>query len=253
MRDGSFRVIGSGSSGNGYILTAGNDVLLIELGCRYESIVETLDYKISNIKGAIISHTHGDHLSKRTCEKIVERGIKVYGTRCEVMGRDEYKPFLTHLLYPKMINHIGNFKVMPLSVPHGTDCFAYVIDHPAIGRCLFATDMSDFPYVVKDVRHLFVEANYADEYVWDNVSKGDMRSQPDKHMEIGHTINIIRRLKANTQGADSLMDCVLLHLSSGNANPSVFKQRVIKEVPLKESQVFIAEKGLSIDLYKDEY
>lgn len=253
MKDGELIVIGSGSSGNAYILKAGDDVLLLELGCKYEHIIEALEYRIDNVAGALISHTHGDHLSKRTCKKMVERGIKVYGTRCDVMEREEYRPFLTHLLYPKMVNHIGNFSVMPLKVPHGTDCFAFVIDHPNIGRCLFATDMSDFPYVVKDIRHLFIEANYSEAYVMDNASRGEMRSQPDKHMEIGRTINVAKRLIANTEGGDSLMTCVLLHMSQGNGNPVEFKQRIIKEVPLHEDKVFVAEKNLCVYLQKDEY
>ena len=253
MKDGELIAIGSGSSGNAYILKAGDDVLLLELGCKYENIVNALEYRIDNVAGALISHTHGDHLSKRTCKKMAERGIKVYGTRCDVMEREEYRPFLTHLLYPKMVNHIGNFSVMPLKVPHGTDCFAFVIDHPNIGRCLFATDMSDFPYVVKDIRHLFIEANYSEAYVMDNASRGEMRSQPDKHMEIGHTINVAKRLIANTEGGDSLMTCVLLHMSQGNGNPVEFKQRIIKEVPLHEDKVFVAEKNLCVYLQKDEY
>ena len=253
MEDGSLKVIGSGSSGNAYILKAGDDVLLLELGCKYESIIEALNYKIGNVQGAIISHTHGDHLSKKTCMKMIERGVKVYGTMCEVMERDEYKPYLTHLLYPKMVNHVGNFKVTPLPVPHGTDCFAYVIEHEKIGKCLFATDMSDFPYVVKDVKHCFIEANYSEGYVWDNASRGEMKSQPDKHMEIGHTINIIKRLKANTIGGDSMMTCVLLHLSQGNANPIEFQERVAKEAMMEKSHVFIAQKDLFVDLQKDEY
>ena len=253
MKDGELIVIGSGSSGNAYILKAGDDVLLLELGCKYEHIIEALEYRIDNVAGALISHTHGDHLSKRTCKKMVERGIKVYGTRCDVMEREEYRPFLTHLLYPKMVNHIGNFSVMPLKVPHGTDCFAFVIDHPNIGRCLFATDMSDFPYVVKNIRHIFIEANYSACYVMDNASRGEMRSQPDKHMEIGHTINIIRRMKANSDKGDSLMTCVLLHLSQSNGNPNEFRERVAKEVPLKKNNVFVAEKELFVDLQKEEY
>ena len=253
MEDGELKVIGSGSRGNAYILKAGDDVLLLELGCKYEHIIEALGYRIDNVVGAVISHTHGDHLSKSTCEKMVERGIKVYGTRCDVMEREEYRPFLTHLLYANMFNHIGNFRIMPLKVPHGTDCFAYVIDHPKIGRCLFATDMSDFPYNVSNVKHLFIEANYSEGYVMDNASRGEMRSQPDKHMEIGHTINIIKRLKGKTIGGDSLMTCVLLHLSQGNANPIEFRERVAEEVPMEKSRVFVAEKNLCIYLQKDEY
>ena len=253
MEDGRLEVIGSGSHGNSYILTCGEDKLLIELGCPYDDIMARLDYDLTHVQGALISHTHGDHLSKRVAKKMIDRGVKVYGTICDAMTKEDVADCFTHLLTPKMQNNIGNFKVMPLPVPHGTDCFAYIIIHKSVGRCLFATDMSDFPYNVRMVKHLFIEANYSYGYAMDNASRGEMRSQPDKHMEINDTINVIKRLKDSSEAKDGIQTCVLLHLSNSNANAKEFKDMVCREVGLRDSTVYVAMPTLSIPLYNDEY
>ena len=57
----SLSVIGTGSSGNGYILTCGKDKLIIECGMPLERVLERLDYDISGVCGVIVTHVHGDH------------------------------------------------------------------------------------------------------------------------------------------------------------------------------------------------
>ena len=50
------RVIGSGSSGNAYILQCNNETLLIELGMAWKNILKGLNYKIDDVAGCIVSH-----------------------------------------------------------------------------------------------------------------------------------------------------------------------------------------------------
>ena len=50
------RVIGSGSSGNSYILKCKNETLLIELGMPWSDILKGLNYKIDDVAGCIVSH-----------------------------------------------------------------------------------------------------------------------------------------------------------------------------------------------------
>ena len=55
------KVLASGSSGNSYIYEVDNEILLIELGINFKDIKKALDFDLSNVKGAIITHSHGDH------------------------------------------------------------------------------------------------------------------------------------------------------------------------------------------------
>lgn len=53
-------VIGTGSSGNTYILEA-NDYqqLIIDCGCPLKEVKKKLNFHLSDIAGVIVSHAHG--------------------------------------------------------------------------------------------------------------------------------------------------------------------------------------------------
>ena len=51
--------LGSGSSGNAYILECENESLLIECGISWDKILKGLNYKLSNVVGVCVSHAHG--------------------------------------------------------------------------------------------------------------------------------------------------------------------------------------------------
>lgn len=246
--DGLLVVVGSGSSGNSYILDANGKQLIIEIGCPYESIVRSLDYDISRVCGAIVSHRHGDHLNLNTLSKFNERGISVYGNSDVV---DASNGIVLQLGKKTKIGGDGGFTIQALDVPHNVPCSAFVIDNDSLGRCVFATDLSFFQYYVKHVKHLFIEANYAYDYVIENSLNNEMGSHPENHLEISDTIEVAKRIKKLSDYGDSIMTCVLLHMSESNGNGADFVKRVKEEAKLRS--VYLAEKNLRIPLYRDEY
>ena len=142
---------------------------------------------------------------------------------------------------------IGNFIVQPIPVDHSCECYAFLIENKNIGRLVFATDCSLFPYKIKNVHHFFIEANYSDDIAIDNMCNGfDNRSSSNHHLEINDTIEALKR-----NYSSSLQTICLLHLSSGNSNANEFKQRVKDELGF--SNVYVADKGLTINLDKDEF
>lgn len=52
------KVIGSGSSGNSYILETETSALCIEAGVRFSEVKKALDFNVSKIRGVLISHEH---------------------------------------------------------------------------------------------------------------------------------------------------------------------------------------------------
>lgn len=52
------KVVGSSSKGNSYIIETSNGSLILELGCKWNEVLEMLDYKIGNVSGVLISHAH---------------------------------------------------------------------------------------------------------------------------------------------------------------------------------------------------
>lgn len=50
--------IASGSQGNMYVLTAGNDRLVLEAGVSDRMLLTVLNYKLEGVLGVLVSHAH---------------------------------------------------------------------------------------------------------------------------------------------------------------------------------------------------
>ena len=51
------QVVGSGSrQGNTYLLKTSKQVLILDLGCRWEDIMKCINYNIENVGGCLVTH-----------------------------------------------------------------------------------------------------------------------------------------------------------------------------------------------------
>ena len=54
--------LGSSSKGNCYLLTdKNNHTLILDLGIGLQDIKRAIDYDLSRVVGAVVTHRHGDH------------------------------------------------------------------------------------------------------------------------------------------------------------------------------------------------
>lgn len=51
-------IVGSGSSGNSYVLENESEILLIEAGMPLKKVQEYINFNIKKIKGLLVSHEH---------------------------------------------------------------------------------------------------------------------------------------------------------------------------------------------------
>lgn len=233
----SLQVIGSSSAANGYILTCGNEKLIIEAGCKPKEYLSVLSYDIKSAY-CIVSHCHSDHC--RNLDKILSYGIPAYAppSVCEIYPKCKC---VEHMCKYK----VGNFWILPLKVPHGDcECFAYHINLPDGQTLLFMTDLQEFPYKLKDVNHLMIEVNNCDETVLDNLCDGaDIHSRPDNHLSLEKALEVTRRLYS-----PNLNKVIALHLSDGNSDENLIKRRFREELGIN---ILIAENGLNVCLEED--
>lgn len=215
----TLRVISSGSIGNAYIIEACGQKLLLELGVKWNEILKALNYKIDGVVAALCSHLHLDHA--KSIPQALKYRIPVYSNE-EVA--DKYKCVIALQTHKKY--RVGEFIVQAIKVEHSCLNYAYVIDNEQTGRILFMTDCVNFPYRVRNVQNLIVEANYSEDIIVDNLCKGyDIRSQNQYHMEINDTIKCIKN-----NYSPCLNTICLLHLSDAQSNEEEFKKRVYDEV-----------------------
>lgn len=235
----TLKVVGSGSQqGNTYIIEAGNERLLLDLGCKWNDILQTLNYDIYNCH-ALVTHIHGDH--SKSIKKALAAQIPIYSCSEVASKFDE-----VYALQPKINYKIGNFVVMALPVQHNCENYSYLVAHEEFGKLALCTDAISFPYKIKDVNHLLIEANYSEDLMIDNLCKNEtIRSHNEYHMEINTTIETIRR-----NISPNLRTLCLIHLSDGQSSESGFKKRIFKEFGV---DCYVADKGLKIILDKFDF
>ncbi len=238
------KVIGSSSSGNGYIVECENEILIIELGCRWEDYLKSLNYDkgLSKVCGCIVSHRHGDHLNNKTFAHASMSGIPIYS--CE----EVVKKFNAIELAPlKKKTHIGGFTIEPISVSHNAECYSYIIEHKEFGKMLFMTDLNEFPYNIRGVNHWLIEANYSKDVILQRIMDGEgNQSMSENHLSIEQTREILKRnFNFYTQ------TIVLLHLSDSNSDENGFIREI--QETLGFSNVLVAQRGLEVELNLEDF
>ena len=193
---------------------------------------------------AVLSATvsHSDHANKDAIRKVVQYGVPVYS--CEEVAHENKG---VTIVKKGGETSIGGFKVQPIPLKHSCECFGYVIETPDNQKIVFATDCCEFLYRIKNVNHWLIECNWSEDILIDNMCNNEeMRSRHEHHLELNDTIFA---LKENF--SSSMNTVVLLHLSNGNSNEAMFKSRISEELGF--SNIFIANKGLKIELNKEEF
>lgn len=233
--------LGSGSSGNCYLLKASKETLVLEAGLTLSEIKKGLDYSISGVVGVLISHIHKDHsLSASDLAKI---GIPVFALENVFFGLPGSHFY--HTIEPMHGFKVGGFKIFPFPVSHDVPCVGFVITHDEMGKLLFATDTMMIEYKFQGLNHIMIEANYDDRILDYNIEQGYVSPAMKKrllgsHMELQTTKGI---LEANDLGKVS--EIILIHLSSNNSNGPEFKAEAERATGIP---TYIAHKGLEIEL-----
>lgn len=232
--------LGSSSSGNCYILDCDNEQLIIELGVSWKEIMKGLNYDITKVRACLTSHIHKDH------SKSIPNAIK-YGS--QVVSCVEVRTIhpQVKVLKKGVKMRLGGFKVQAIPLQHNCECYGYLIEHNSIGKLMFATDCNSVPYRFKNVNHFVIECNYDADILIDNMCNNVYsQSASENHLELNDTIEF---LKQNYSSA--LQSVTLIHLSNGNINAETAKQRVKDELGF--DNVYVADKGLIVELNKDDF
>jgi phosphoribosyl 1,2-cyclic phosphodiesterase len=236
------KVLGSGSSGNCYLLKPeiGKE-LLIECGLPFKKLKKGLNFKLSNIAGCLLSHEHiTDHA--KSAKDLIQSGVNVYSGQktIEVLG-----------INGKIVKHnekfeIENYTILPFNVIHdAVEPLGFLISHPECGTILFATDTKEIDYKFQNINHWLIEANFSEKMMITNIENDKLNGWLagriyDNHMSIEKCIETLKENDLN-----STKTITLIHLSSTNAQGYLFQEMVAKKTGHKPN---IATEGLTINL-----
>lgn len=234
--------LGSGSSGNCYLLQASDGVLMLEAGVRFAEVKKALNFKISGIVGCLITHEHKDH--SKALKDVIGCGIRVLALERVFRSQGVTSPFCKPI-EPMHGYKVGGFKVFALPVAHDVPCVGFVIEHDEMGKLLFVTDTMMLEYRISGLNHIMLEANYADDNLQDNIDSGIVPSAMrdrllHSHMELETAKGIIA---ANDMTA--VNEIILIHLSGNNSDGERFTREV---AAVAGKPTYIAEAGKIFEL-----
>lgn len=225
------KTIATGSSGNNYALADGKSILLLDLGVSAKEIKRAIDFRISDVVGAVVTHSHRDHsLSVADFEN---------------MGFSVFKPY-----EDKKPMTLGGFKVcaIPMTDLQGKwmhtnadgsecPCYGFLIEHNKLGRMLYITDTELIKWRFKDINHILLGVNY-DKNMIDNENQSKKNHVFRGHLSIDTACEFV---KCNS---DSLETVIMCHLSDSNSDVDSFISKMKNVVP--GANVCVAERGLEI-------
>ena len=241
------KVINSSSLGNAYALDSGNEIILLEAGCKMADVKRAINFRLADVVGCLVTHEHGDHCKYAT--EYAKFGVDVYGPQ-DIADKKQFPFDKFHVLQPEKIYHIGSFDVVPFSNFHDVPIFGYLIRHKEMGTLLFSTDSYKIGMTLRGVDHFLIEANYSDELLKENVWNGNInKAQADRimlsHMSLEYCIKYLQDCEAQK----SAKTITLCRLSERNSDQKQFRDTVAGAFSVP---TYIASKGTVVELNKED-
>lgn len=232
------KVVATGSTGNAYIIQAGEEILLLELGINFKDIKKALNYDLSKVAGALVTHSHKDHC--KGIKDAMKSGVDVYmssGTMEEVELDNNYTHRMPFLLEHGALLKLGNFKIVAFNTQHDTkEPLGFLIYHPDLGKILFATDTYYLKNTFMDIDHILIECNYSEDVL---PTLPAWRARTIKsHMSLETLKDTLKFWNLR-----KTKDITLIHISHDNGNPDRFQKEIEELTGIK---TYAAVPGLEI-------
>lgn len=213
-------VVGTGSTGNCYILEENGRALLIECGVPFKDIQQALNFDLLKVDACIISHEHKDHC--KAMKQVAGAGIPICASKgtFDALG-------VSFEMRDKTIKHgaefiINAWSIIPFSVEHDAkEPMGFIVTTPENKNVLFITDTFKVKWFLSypdNFDLIMIESNYDEDMIQgkdDIVNKRRLRS----HFSIQNAIDYLGKLDLS-----ETKQIMLTHLSDGVSDERKFKQ-----------------------------
>ncbi len=220
------KAIASSSKGNCYRITDGSTSLLLECGINYRDIQKSLNFRMSEIAGCLISHEHGDHV--KSIKDVLKAGIDCYMSA----GTAKSLNLQHHRIKPVELKkqfRIGTWSILPFDVQHDVaEPFGFLLMNEVGEKLLFATDTYYIKYQFPGLTHILVECNYSIDILNQNIANGSVPKVMKQRLMKSHFSleNVKEFFKSND--LSKVEEIWLLHLSDSNSDEKRFKEEIMK-------------------------
>lgn len=229
------KTIGSGSSGNCYLVNINDTKILIECGLPFKKIQKALNYKVSDIDFCLVTHEHMDHA--KAVKDLMKAGVDCYMTKgtAEALGVSGHrlKIFKNWAESKYKTTYVSNILIQPLRTIHDVrePVMYYIEDIKTKESLLFVTDTAYMVYKIpSDINILMIECNYVkrliNERVDENKINVSLRNRIVKnHMCLETVLEALDSVRMS-----KLKKVYILHLSDGNSDEKLIRDSIEKKL-----------------------
>lgn len=235
------KTVSTGSTGNCYLLIAGNgETLILDCGIPIMEIKKALNWNIKNVVGVLCTHHHLDH-----SKSVVELCKTGFHTVIPYLIASSSEQLSYKLKKTRFDISAFALKTVDGKWTHtngdGSECqcYGFWIQHPEMGTMIYATDTELIKWRFKNVNHILLGVNYDPELLSGDDAKKNHVVRG--HMSIDTACEFV---KANA--SDQLQNVIMCHLSKENADAGKFIEKMKKSV--SNVNVCVAEPGMELEL-----
>lgn len=215
-------MIGSSSAGNCYRIDDGHTALLLEAGLPIKEIQRSLQFRLSAIAGALVSHAHLDHA--KSAADMLKAGIDVFGQQ-ETFDALGLKSHRLNAILPQVAFQIGTWTILPFPLEHDCPNVGFLLANGK-EKLVYITDSYFCRYKFSGLTHLMLECNHSYAILDAKVLSGELDIHRKNRLMRSHFSleNCKEFLKAND--LSKVQEIHLIHLSGDNSNEEQFKREI---------------------------
>lgn len=249
-----FASLGSGSEGNGTLISDDQDTLLLDCGFSAREAIRRMaerNVAADDLSAILVTHEHSDHV-KGVARLANKAGIPVYCTwgtwSAKLQG--VLDDALLHVISPHRAFNIGNLTIQPVPVPHDArEPCQFVIESGCRKKLGILTDVGSItPYMIEMYQRcdaLMLECNHDLVMLQEGPYPPSLKRRVAGHL--GH-LN-------NEQAADMLtrLDCtrlqhlVVTHISQKNNHPDLALSAIAQSRVCGSERIRVASQEAGFD------
>jgi len=207
------RTIGSGSSGNAYLIEVAGLKILLECGFVYDKVLKGLDFIIPDL--IVVTHEHNDHA--KSLKEFADNGVPIICSN----GTAKAKGLMPYQYKTEYKSKCLNIRLLD-AVHDAVEPKMILIDElESNKRLFFATDVSEINVIINDITILMIEANWSKETLNEDLiySKRSVHT----HFSLEKVLTFL-----DTISIKSIANIYLIHLSKENSNSKYFTKTIME-------------------------
>ena len=215
--------VASGSSGNFYIVEDGNEKLLIECGISITKIKQSLEFKLTDVIGCLVTHSHLDH--SKESENLFSSGVDVYMSKGTADKLNLKSHRLKIIKAHKQFN-INDWSILPFDVHHDDPEPLNFLIQKGNEKLVYLTDTFYCKYKFNNLTRIMIECNYSKKILDENIAAGRVpAAQKNRIIKSHMSLKTVKdMLRAND--LSQVKEIHLLHLSDRNSSAKLFKKEI---------------------------